>query len=142
MTVSIRKRVWFVTGLLWVWAGVVLAQPYPTRTVRMIIPAPPGGGVDSVGRTIAQKLTNALGQPVVADNRPGAGTMIGSELLAKSPPDGHTLLMVTNSHAVNAGLYKKLSYDPIKDFSAVTLVSIAPYLFWCIRVCRCGRSRS
>ena len=110
------------------WAGVAAAQPYPSKSIRMIIPAPPGGGVDTVGRTIAQKLSEAVGQPVVADNRAGAATMIGSELTAKAPPDGYTVLMVTNSHTINAALIKNLRYDPIKDFSPVTQVAAAPLL--------------
>lgn len=105
-----------------------VAQSYPVRPIRMIIPAAPGGGVDTIGRALAQKLTDALGQPVVPDNRPGAGTMIGSELTAKAPPDGYTLLMMTNSHAINASLRKKLNYDPLKDFSEVSLLAISPYL--------------
>ena len=109
-------------------AGVAAAQTYPVKSIRMIIPAPPGGGVDSVGRTIAQKLSEAVGQPVVADNRAGAGTMIGSELTAKAPPDGYTMLMVTNSHTINAALIKNLRYDPIRDFAPVTQVVAAPML--------------
>lgn len=128
MTMSIRKRAWVMTALLWVWAGVALAQPYPTRTVRMINPGPPGGGIDTVGRTIAQKLSGALGQPVVVDNRPGAGTTLASELVAKATPDGHTILIMSNSYTITASLYKKLNYDPVKDFSAVTLLVIAPYI--------------
>jgi tripartite-type tricarboxylate transporter receptor subunit TctC len=81
--------------------GTATAQPYPSRSVRLIVPAGAGGGVDTVARLVAQPLGEALGQPVIADNRPGAGTMLASELLAKSPPDGYTLLMVTNSHAIS-----------------------------------------
>jgi tripartite-type tricarboxylate transporter receptor subunit TctC len=94
----------------------------------MIIPAGPSGGVDTIARLVGQPLGTALGQPVVMDNRPGAGTMLASELLAKSLPDGYTLLMVTNSHAINAGLHKNLRYDPINDFTPVTLVASIPYL--------------
>ncbi|HEV7391399.1 MAG TPA: tripartite tricarboxylate transporter substrate binding protein, partial [Burkholderiales bacterium] len=104
------------------------AQPYPSKSVRMIIPAGPSGGVDTIARLVGQPLGTALGQPVVMDNRPGAGTMLASELLAKSLPDGYTLLMVTNSHAINAGLHKNLRYDPINDFTPVTLVASIPYL--------------
>jgi tripartite-type tricarboxylate transporter receptor subunit TctC len=105
-----------------------VAQSYPARPIRMIIPAAPGGGVDTIGRALAQKLTEALGQPVVPDNRPGAGTMIASELTAKATPDGYTLLMMTNSHAINASLRKNLKYDPIKDFAEISLLAISPYL--------------
>ncbi len=93
----------------------------------MIVPAGPGGGVDTVARAVGQPLGVALGQPVVMENRPGAGTMLASELLAKAPPDGHTLLMATNSHAINAGIHKALRYDAINDFGLVTLVATVPY---------------
>jgi tripartite-type tricarboxylate transporter receptor subunit TctC len=93
----------------------------------MIIPAGPGGGVDTVSRTVGQPLSAALGQPVVMDNRPGAGTMLASELTAKSPPDGHTLLMMTNSHTINASVHKTLRYHPVDDFTFVTLVASVPY---------------
>jgi tripartite-type tricarboxylate transporter receptor subunit TctC len=108
--------------------AAVTAQPYPSKSVRMIVPAGPSGGVDTIARLVGQPLGAALGQPVVMDNRPGAGTMLASELLAKSPPDGYTLLMVTNSHAINARLHKNLRYDPIDDFTPVTLVASIPYL--------------
>lgn len=105
-----------------------IAQSYPNKPIRMIIPAGAGGTVDTIGRLIAPKLSEALGQSVVTDNRPGAGTLLGSELLAKSPPDGHTILMMTNSHTINAGLHRQLPYDPVKDFGAVILVATSPYL--------------
>jgi tripartite-type tricarboxylate transporter receptor subunit TctC len=93
----------------------------------MIVPAGPGGGVDTIARMVGTPLGVALGQPVVMENRPGAGTMIASEVLAKSPPDGYTLLMVTNSHVINAGIHPNLPYNPIDDFSPVTLVASVPY---------------
>ena len=104
------------------------AQSYPAKPVRVIIPAPVGGGVDTIGRAVAQKLAESLAQPFVPDNRPGAGTMIGSELTAKAPPDGYTILFMTNSHAINASLQKNLKYDPLRDFTEITLLAIAPYL--------------
>ena len=104
------------------------AQQYPDKPVRMIIPAGPAGGVDTIARLVGHSLSTALGQPVIMDNRPGAGTMLASELTAKSPPDGYTLLMVTNSHAINAGIHKNLRYDPINDFAPVALVASIPYL--------------
>lgn len=117
----------------WLWAAAfalaanaVLAQPYPSRPVRMIIPAGPGGGVDTIARLVGQPLTAALGQPVVMDNRPGAGTMLASEFTAKSPPDGYTILMATSSHVINGGIHKTLPYDPLNDFAAVTLVATLP----------------
>jgi len=103
------------------------AQNYPSRQVRMIIPAGPGGGVDTIARALGTALSPVLGQPFVMDNRPGAGTMLASELTAKAPPDGHTLLMVTNSHAINASLHKELRYDPVEDFAYVSLVASVPY---------------
>ncbi|HEX2826030.1 MAG TPA: tripartite tricarboxylate transporter substrate binding protein [Burkholderiales bacterium] len=107
--------------------GIAAAQQYPSRPIRMIVPAGPGGGVDTVTRTLGAALTSALGQPVVADNRPGAGTMLASEITAKAPPDGYTLLMVTNSHAINAGLHRQLRYDAINDFTYVSDVASVPY---------------
>jgi tripartite-type tricarboxylate transporter receptor subunit TctC len=108
-------------------AANVAAQSYPSRALRMIVPAGPGGGVDTIARVVGQPLAAALEQPVIMDNRPGAGTMLASELTAKAPPDGYTLLMATNSHAINAGIHKNLRYDPVNDFAAVTMVGSVPY---------------
>ena len=108
-------------------ASAAVAQPYPSRSIRMIVPAGPGGGVDTVARMVGQALSAVLGQPVVMDNRPGAGTMLASELTARAPADGYTLLMVTNSHAINANLHKDLRYDPVNDFAMVTQVATVPY---------------
>lgn len=119
-----RLSPWILLALA---SGAVQAQSYPSRQVRMIIPAGPGGGVDTIARTVGAALGPALGQAMVMDNRPGAGTMLASELTAKAPADGHTLLMVTNSHAINASMQKDLRYDPIEDFSYVTLVASVPY---------------
>jgi tripartite-type tricarboxylate transporter receptor subunit TctC len=106
--------------------GTAAAQQYPTRSIRMIIPAGPGGGVDTIARVIGTPLSTALGQPVVMDNKPGAGTMLASELVAKSPPDGYTILMATNSHAINAGIHKNLRYEAVNDFAMVTLAASVP----------------
>jgi tripartite-type tricarboxylate transporter receptor subunit TctC len=84
--------------------------------------------VDTVARIVGAPLATALGQPVVMENRPGAGTMLASELTAKAPPDGSTLLMVTSSHAINAGIHKNLRYDPVEDFSAISFVATLPFL--------------
>ena len=103
------------------------AQAYPTRPIRLVVPFPPGGSLDVVARAIGQKLAEAWGQPVVIDNRPGAGGNIGADLVAKSVPDGYTILEgALSTHAVNASLYRKLPYDPIKDFAPITLVAITP----------------
>jgi tripartite-type tricarboxylate transporter receptor subunit TctC len=102
--------------------GLAAAQNYPSRPVRLIIPFPPGGSNDVVGRLIAIKLGDRLGKQVVVDNRSGAGGVIGTEAVAKAPPDGYTLLVVSLAHAVNPWLYK-LNYDPIKDFAPVGLLA-------------------
>lgn len=105
------------------------AQSYPAKPVRMIVPFPAGGATDIVGRLIAQKLSESFGQQVIVDNRGGAGGTIGSDLAAKSPPDGYTMLLGTSStHAVAPSLYSKLPYDPVKDFSPVTLAATATIL--------------
>ena len=105
------------------------AQAYPTKTVRMIVPYPPGGGNDALGRLFAQKLTEAWGQQVIVDNRPGAGTTIGTALAARAVPDGHTLLLSSiASHGVSPVLYRNPGYDPIKDFAPITLLAVAPMI--------------
>jgi len=105
--------------------GSVLAQqqPYPARVVRIVVPLPPGGSNDVLARVAAERLTASLGQPVVVDNRPGASGNIGTELVAKSAPDGHTLLMANTAHVINPSLFAKLPYDPIRDFAPVALMS-------------------
>jgi tripartite-type tricarboxylate transporter receptor subunit TctC len=113
--------------LLCVVATQAFAQAYPSKPVRMIIPYPPGGGNDTLGRLFAAKLSDRLGQPVVVENRPGAGTMIGTEAAARSPADGYTILLSSiATHALSPNLYAKVPYDPIKDFAPVTLLGIAP----------------
>jgi tripartite-type tricarboxylate transporter receptor subunit TctC len=103
------------------------AQGYPTKPIRLVVPFPPGGSLDVVARAIGQKLTEAWGQPVVIDNRPGAGGNIGADLVAKSAPDGYTILEgALSTHAVNVSLYRKMPYDPIKDFAPITLVATTP----------------
>jgi tripartite-type tricarboxylate transporter receptor subunit TctC len=103
----------------------VHAQPhssYPAKPVRMIVGFAPGGGTDVTARLVVQPLSEALGQRIVIDNRPGANGVLATEVTAKAPPDGYTLLMVNLGHTVNPGLYKKLPYDTLRDFSAITLV--------------------
>src|SRR3982751_1348217 len=102
------------------------AQEYPPRSLRLIIPVAPGGGTDILGRLIARKLSETYGQQVVVDNRPGAGTVIGSDLLSKSPPDGHTLSVQINALAANHSLYSKLPYDTLRDFTPVVLMASTP----------------
>lgn len=117
----------FVLGTLTGLATGVLAQAtpaYPTKPLRMVIPWPPGGPTDMVGRPIARALEEALGQPVVVDNRGGAGGTIGAELVAKSAPDGHTLLIGgLSTHGIAPAIYPKLGYDAIKDFAHVSVIA-------------------
>jgi tripartite-type tricarboxylate transporter receptor subunit TctC len=101
------------------------AQDYPNKPVRLIIPFPPGGSNDVVGRVIATQLSETLGKQVVVDNRAGAGGVIGTEVAANSPPDGYTLLVISIAHGVNPWLYK-LSYDPIKSFTPIGIMATGP----------------
>jgi tripartite-type tricarboxylate transporter receptor subunit TctC len=116
-------------ALLPVAPGIAAAQAYPVKPVRMVVPFPAGGATDIVGRLIAQKLTESWGQQVIVDNRGGAGGTIGSDVAAKSAPDGYTMLVGTSStHAIAPSLYSKLAYDPVRDFAPVTLVASATIL--------------
>lgn len=99
---------------------------YPNRPIRVIVPFAPGGGLDISTRLIAQKLTEKWGQNIVVDSRPGAATIVGSDIAAKAAPDGHTLLMITTTFAINPGLYPKLPYDPFKDFAPITQLNFQP----------------
>jgi tripartite-type tricarboxylate transporter receptor subunit TctC len=107
---------------------VLAAQPqtYPIKPVRFVVGFPPGGAVDIVARVIGKKLGESMNVPFIVDNRPGAGSAIGAEVTAKAPPDGYTLFLTAGSIASNAGLQKHLPYDPVKDFSAVSLVASTP----------------
>src|SRR4051812_7831876 len=109
-------------------AGAQTRGEYPKRPVRFIIAQTAGGNADFVGRIIAESLGKRFGQQFVVDNRPGASGIIATEITAKAPPDGYTLLLVTTSYGVNPGLYKKLPYDPIKDLAPITRLSYAPQL--------------
>jgi len=111
-------------------AGPVLAQSdYPARPLRMIIGFPPGGSTDIIGRIVAQRLGDRLGQKVVVENRSGAGGTIGADAAAKAPPDGYTLTIgTTSTHAVAPGVYTRLAYDPVKAFVPISLVAVTPYL--------------
>lgn len=109
-------------------AGNAPAQSYPVRPVRLLVPFAPGSTADSLARMVAHKLAESLGQQVVVDNRPGAGGSIGAEIAARASADGHTLLMVAASHAINPSLYRKLPFDALKDFVPITLVAEAPLM--------------
>src|SRR3972149_8670876 len=101
-------------------------QSYPTRTGRLVVPSSPGGGADFTARVIAPKLSEYLRQQVVVENRAGAGTMIGGEVVARSAPDGYTLLLATAPLAINPAMYKKVPYDALRDFAPVTQVVALP----------------
>ena len=107
-------------------APALAQQPYPSKPIRIISPYPPGGGNDAICRTVAPKLTERLKQQVIVDNRPGANAIVGTEIAARSAPDGYTIVLVPSGHAVNASLYKKLPYDSIRDFSPITLAGSSP----------------
>ena len=123
MTAAVR-----VAAVLWCCLSLaqVHAQAYPTRPVRLVIPFAPGGGADIAGRIIAQRLSEQLGQTVIPDNRAGAGGNVGAEIVAKAPPDGYTVLLTTNSIAVNASLYAKLGYSLAKDLAPVSMTALIP----------------
>jgi tripartite-type tricarboxylate transporter receptor subunit TctC len=111
-------------GMQGAWAA---DERWPTRPVSYVVPFTPGGSTDVIGRTLSQKLAEALGQPFVVDNRPGAAGAVGASFVAKAKPDGYTLFGGTiSTHAINASLYKNLPYDPVKDFEPVTLVAFLP----------------
>jgi tripartite-type tricarboxylate transporter receptor subunit TctC len=107
-------------------SGPAIAQGYPAGPVRVIVPFPPGGGVDGAGRLISHKLSEALGKQFVVDNRPGANGMIGSELAAKAAKDGYTLMVNGANFVTTPSLYRKVTYDPVKDFEPVSLIALAP----------------
>lgn len=125
----IRRTCFGIVPLLAVVASVLPAtgaQVYPTKPIRLLVGFPVGGAADIMARIVGHKLGEGFGHQIVVDNRPGAGSAIASEMTAKAAPDGYTLLMIGASHAVNAGLHKKLPYDPVKDFAAVIRVASAP----------------
>ncbi|HEY7787311.1 MAG TPA: tripartite tricarboxylate transporter substrate binding protein [Casimicrobiaceae bacterium] len=107
-------------------AGFARAEDYPSRPVRVIVPFSPGGAVDGPMRLIAQELGKRLGQPLVVENKPGAGATIGTDVVAKAAPDGYTLLLASQTNAISATLYSKLPFDPIDDFTPVTLIGREP----------------
>jgi tripartite-type tricarboxylate transporter receptor subunit TctC len=124
MKTTVRSLL-FVAGLLL--AATAWAQAYPNRPIKLIVPYPPGQGTDVLARALAERVGASLGQAIVVDNRPGAGANIGSDLVAKSAPDGYTLLMGTNAtHAMNAAMYSNMTFDPVKDFAPIMLVGILP----------------
>jgi len=119
-----------VVAVVLVAAGDVAAQAYPTKSIRLVAPSTPGDAPDVIARLVAERLSAALGQQVVVENRPGAGGVVGSEIVAKAAPDGYTLIMGNaGSHGINAAVYSKLPYDILKDFAPVSQIAIAPNIF-------------
>ncbi len=120
--------------VVWSIALVVVALPgfgqsYPVRPIRLVIPYPPGGGTTLIGRPLAQRVSDSLGQQLVVDNRGGANGTVGMELAAKAPPDGYTIVLaLTAQLAINPSFYPQLPYDPVRDYAPVTLLGTAPYL--------------
>ena len=119
----------FAIALLLAFAGAAGAQQFPTKQIRFIVPYPPGSGTDIVARILGHKMTEAWGQQVLVDNRPGAGAIIGVEAIARAPADGYTIGIADNGPlAINPALYPKLSYSPLRDFAPVTLVANLPFI--------------
>src|SRR6187549_4087003 len=104
------------------------AQAYPSRPVKIIVPATTGGAIDVIARVLADKMTTSLGQPVVVENKPGASNNLGTDFVAKSAPDGYTLVIVASSHATNKFLFKQMPFDPVKDFEPVVYTHVVPLL--------------
>jgi len=109
-------------------AAAWAADAFPNRPIRLVVPYPPGGGTDIVARVLGEKLGASLGQPIVVDNRGGAGGVLGTEIAAKAAPDGYTLLLVPSSHVINPSIYAKLPYDTVADFAPIAMVASAAIL--------------
>src|SRR5436853_7889558 len=120
-------KAWLVLSLF---AGEALGQGYPTHPVRIIVPSPPAGGTDIVARVLGEHFTKAFGQQFFVENKPGAGNLIGIETAARSAPDGYTLLMAPSTIVLNTLLYKKVPFDPVKDFAPITLTATAPNILF------------
>jgi tripartite-type tricarboxylate transporter receptor subunit TctC len=118
-----------IAAVLALQAGSLQAQTYPAKPVRVMVPFPPGGSTDIVARIVAQKLSTQLGQPMVIENRGGAGGTLGTAVVAKAPADGYTLVIgTTSTHVVAPSVYTKLEYDPVRDFAPISLIAVTPYL--------------
>lgn len=110
-------------------SAAVCAQPYPVKPVRLVVPFVAGGNTDIIARVVTPEMSKALGQQLIIENRAGAGSVVGTEVVAKSPPDGYTLLMVSAAHVINPAMAKKLPYDSIKDFAPISIVADVPTAF-------------
>lgn len=107
-------------------AATAAAQDFPNRPLRFVVPYPPGGATDIIARTLSQKMFEDLGQQVIVDNRPGGGQILGTDLIAKAPPNGYNILLASVTHGINPGLVAKLPYDSVRDFSPVSMVATSP----------------
>jgi tripartite-type tricarboxylate transporter receptor subunit TctC len=121
------RSTFFLAAALLTFAGAVQAQDYPAKPIHFVIPLTPGSGADIAGRIVGRYLSEGLKQPVIVENRPGAGGLIGTQAVVKSEPDGYTLLVQSASHAANPAIYKSLPYDPLKDLADVAILGITPY---------------
>ena len=108
-------------------AGIAYAQPYPSKPVRIVVPFAPGGGTDVIARYLAAGMTESLKRQVIVDNRAGANAIVGTEIVARAPADGYTLLFVSSPHSVNPSVYARLPYDTLRDFAPVSMVASSPY---------------
>ena len=108
--------------------GLAAAQSYPARPIRIVVPATTGGAIDLIARSLAEKMSGSIGQPVVVENKPGASNNLGTDFVAKSAPDGYTLVIIASSHATNKHLFKTLPFDPVKDFEPVVYTHVVPLL--------------
>ena len=124
----VTSRVATAAAVLLFTVNPIIAQTYPDKPIRMVLPFPPGGGTDSLARVILPKMSQALGQPIVIDNRPGAGGIVAAEIVAKSAPDGYTLFMGSSTGITAAPSLYKLAYDPIKDFAPITQFATASFI--------------
>jgi tripartite-type tricarboxylate transporter receptor subunit TctC len=127
MKMHLIYKIFFI-GLVSLISTLVGAQTFPNRAITLVVPFAAGGGADIVGRLIAQKVSENIGQQIIVENRAGAAGNIGASYVAKSKPDGYTLLLTGPNHTTNVSLFRTLTYDPIKDFSPITLLTGAPYL--------------
>ncbi len=123
-----KVMIWLVIAVSLAWTTVAAAPAYPNRPIRLIVPQGPGGSTDVIARVMAQRMGEALGQTVIVDNRPAAGTLIGVELVANATPDGYTLLAVASSITIIPALHKKLPFDPVRDIAPVAQLATLPHI--------------
>ena len=126
---TINHALVFAVAAASTFCSPAMAQNFPVKPLRIVVGLAPGGGTDIIARMVGQRLSTATGQQIIIDNRAGASGNIAAEIVAKSPADGYTLIVVTASHAINPSLFSKMNYDPIADFSAITQLTAQPYLF-------------